>query len=67
MEQRQKANAAMEARALEGALQNLVDQIRADDYRARIGSPLIHNTAFLEAVALLDMRRVLQRTAPPSR
>jgi hypothetical protein len=42
----------------EDALRELVAEIAADDYRAKIGSPLTNNTAYLKAVALLEMRGV---------
>lgn len=43
------------------ALRKLVAEIAADDYRAKIGSPLTNNTAYLEAVALLELRETLER------
>lgn len=51
----------------EDALRELVAEIAADDYRARIGSPLINNTAYLKAVALLETRDVMQRGRGPGR
>lgn len=45
----------------EDALRELVAEIAADDYRARIGSPLVNNTAYLKAVALLALRDAMQR------
>jgi hypothetical protein len=47
----------------EDALRDLVAEIAADDYRARIGSPLTHSTAYLKAVALLQTRDAMQRGA----
>jgi hypothetical protein len=47
----------------EDALRELVAEIAADDYRAKIGSPLTHNTAYLKAVALLETRDLMQRRA----
>lgn len=45
----------------EDALRELVAEIAADDYRAKIGSPLTNNTAYLKAVALLQTRDAMQR------
>lgn len=45
----------------EDALRELVAEIAADDYRTRTGSPLTNNTAYLKAVALLELRETMQR------
>jgi hypothetical protein len=44
----------------EDALRELVAEIAADDYRS-LGGPLVHNTAYLKAVALLQTLDALQR------
>lgn len=46
---------------LADALRALVAEIAADDYRAKIGSPLTNNTAYLKAIALLELRDTLER------
>lgn len=51
----------------EDALRALVAEIAADEYRARNGSPLTNNTAYLKAVAFLEIRDLLQRRRPPER
>ena len=45
-------------------LRRLVAEIAADDYRAKIGSPLTNNTAYLAAVAFLELRDLLERGHP---
>ena len=49
------------------SLRELVAEIAADDYRAKSGSPLTNNTAYLKAVALLETRDLMQRGGRPRR
>ena len=51
----------------EDALRELVAEIAADDYRARIGSPLTNNTAYLRAAAVLATRDLMQQPGPRRR
>jgi hypothetical protein len=43
----------------EGVLRRLVAEIAADRYLAKIGSPLVNNTAYLAAVAYLELKDLL--------
>ena len=55
-----------EALSLEEALRRLVAEIAFGSYRDPLGHRLTMNTAYLEAVALLDLSDTLARgTRPP--
>lgn len=43
------------------ALRKLLAEIAAGDYRDRLGHRLVRNTAYLEALALLQLREGLER------
>jgi hypothetical protein len=47
------------------ALRKLVAEIAAGDYRAQPGMRLTNNTAYLEAVALLETLDILERRSRP--
>ena len=45
----------------EDALRELVAEVARDNYRSLAGSPLVNNIAYLKAVAVLQMRDLMQR------
>ena len=50
--------------SVEDTLRRLVAEIAASDYRDHLGHRLTMNTAYLDAVTLLDIRDLLERPPP---
>lgn len=49
----------------EGALRGLLAEVAVGDYRDKVGNALTNNTAFLEAVAALELLDLLERDGRP--